>query len=329
METKPPDKHPIDDLVRDYLEQQAEQEDTAALTARVLASISKQDPIVAEAQLPTPASHTRQLARRSMKPVAYMAATAAALWGAFVVGRMDPAAYANATTLVRAAIQTHGEPIERCYVVTVERENEDRLEFKPPRDVRLWTQGNRFWVDVDRGKHRWAWGRKTDGVVWTTLGPRQAVQIEPDELGRPLRYMTDLYAVELESLLETILRRCKLERTSSTATTHIINARPRGIRQRWLREAVIEVDKETKAVRQLVLHRQSPERGASMQTFSLVDARSPDESKYHPEGHLKEPFGILTSGVSVERRREVLVAWFGPTAEKWIQSGPPTTDAER
>ena len=66
-----------------------------------------------------------------------------------------------------------------------------------------------------------------------------------------------------------------------------------------------------------------------MQTFSLVDARSPDESKYHPEGHLKEPFGILTSGVSVERRREVLVAWFGPTAEKWIQSGPPTTDAER
>jgi hypothetical protein len=285
-----------------------------------MASVSTPDSVGDEPKSTSFRSSERHFKGRLLKPVAYVAATAAAVLIAFVVGRMDTIPHANAATLVRAAIQTHGEPIERRYVVTVERENEDRLEFKPPRDVRLWTQGDRFWVEVDRGEHRWAWGRKTDGAVWTTLGPRRAVQIEPDELGRPLQYMTDLYAVELESLLQTILRRCKLDRTSSTATTHIINARPRGIQQRWLREAVIEVDKETKAVRQLVLHRQSPERGASTQTFTLIDARSPDESKYHPEGHLREPFRILTSDVSVERRRGVLVAWFGPAAENWIQS---------
>jgi hypothetical protein len=328
MNRKSPERHPIDDLVRDYLEQQAEQEDTAALTARVLASISTQNPIVAEAQSPTPASNTGQITRRFVKPVAYVAAAAAALLIAFVVGRMDTTAYANAATLVRAAIVTHGEPIERCYVVTVEREHEDRLDFTPPRDVRLWTRGDRFWVEVDRGERRWAWGRNAEGAVWTTLGPRRAVQIEPEELGRPLQHMTDLYAVELESLLQTILRRYKLDLTSSTTTTHVITARPRGQRQSWIRETVIEVDKETKAVRRLVLHRQPPERGASTQTFTLVDARTPDESKYSPEGHLTEPFKILTSDVSVERRRELLVAWFGPAAEKWIQSEPPTTDLQ-
>jgi hypothetical protein len=326
MDRKFPDRHPIDDLVRDYLEQQAEQEDTAALTARVLASISTQDPIVAEAQPPTPASHIKQLTRRFMKPVVYVAATAAALLIAFIVGRMDTTAYANATTLVRAAILTHSEPVERCYVVTVDRENENRLEFTPPRDVRLWTQGNQFWVEVDRGERRWAWGRNADGAVWTTLGPRRAVQIEPDELGRPLKYMTDLYALELESLLQTTLHRYRLEHTSSTTTTHVITARPRGQRERWIREAVIGVDKETKAVRQLVLHRQLPQRGVSILTFTLVDARTPDESKYHPEGHLTEPSRIVASDVSVERRRELLVARFGPAAEKWIQSERTTTD---
>ena len=44
------------------------------------------------------------------------------------------------------------------------------------------------------------------------------------------------------------------------------------------------------------------------------------------KSHLREPFRILTSDVSVERRREVLVAWFGPAAERWIQSEPATTE---
>jgi hypothetical protein len=210
----------------------------------------------------------------------------------------------------------------------VERENQDHSEFQPPRDIRLWTQGDRFWVEVDRGEHRWAWGRNADGAVWTTLGPRRAVQIEPDELGRPLQYMTDLYALELESLLQTILHRYRLEHTYSTTTTHVITARPRGQRERWIREAVIEVDKETKAVRRLVLHRQLPERGTSVLTFTLVDARTPDESKYHPEGQLTEPFRIMASDVSVERRRELLVARFGPAAERWIESEIPTRDRQ-
>jgi hypothetical protein len=141
--------------------------------------------------------------------------------------------------------------------------------------------------------------------------------------------MTDLYALKLESLLQTILHRYRLERTSSSVATHVITARPRGQRERWIRQAVIEVDKETKAVRQLVLPRERPERGASILTFTLVEARTPDETKYHPEGHLVEPFKIVASDVSVERRRELLVARFGPGAERWIQSGPPTTDPER
>ena len=329
MNDESQDRHPIDDLVRAHLEQQAERTDTTALTARVLASIATgSDGNEATESVATRARSNSTL-RRFLKPLVYVAATASAVLIAFVVGRMDTTAYASATTLVRAAILTHGAPIERCYVVTAERENHDRLEFASPRDVRLWTQGDRFWVEVDRGEHCWAWGRNANGAVWTTLGPKRAVEIGADELGRPLQYMTDLYALELESLLQTILRRCRLERTSSTATTHVITARPHRWRQSWIREAVIEVDRETKAVRQLVLHRQLPERGASTHTFTLVNARTPDESKYYPEGHLTEPFRILASDVSVEKRREILVAWFGPNAERWIQSESASAEPEQ
>ena len=58
MNGKFPDGHPIDDLVREHLEEQAEQEDTAALTARVLASIS-------DTRLPSSPRHNRQLPHRT------------------------------------------------------------------------------------------------------------------------------------------------------------------------------------------------------------------------------------------------------------------------
>ena len=321
------DGNPVDDLVRQYLEHQAEQEECEPLIERVLGTIERTDTVKTKTRrVRTPASMRHQgLWTQSL----WFVGAAATVLLAFVVGRWGQSARAEASVLVRAALATHAGPVERCYTVTVERESKDRSEFKPPRDVRLWTQGDRFWVEVDRGERRWAWGRNANGAVWTTLGPRRAVQIEPDELGRPLKYMTDLYALEFESMLQTILHRYRLERTSSTTTTHVITARPRGQRERWIREAVIEVDKETKAVRQLVLSRQLPERGVSVLTFTLVDARTPDESKYHPEGHLIEPFRIVASDVSVERRREFLVARFGSGAERWIESGPPTTDPKR
>jgi len=39
-----------------------------------------------------------------------------------------------------------------------------------------------------------------------------------------------------------------------------------------------------------------------------------------------EPFSIMASDVSVERRRRLLVARFGPAAEEWIQSERTTAD---
>ena len=320
MKDESPDHHSLDELVRAYLEQQAEREDTTALKARVFASISRHDSVNdALDEEPITAARGRRKLGRLWKPAAYVAATAAAVMIAFVLGRMENQAHASASALVEAAISTHGEAIERGYVVTVEHSGQDPLELEPPLDVRLWTQGHRFWVEVDHGERRWAWGRTADGAVWTTLGPRRAVEIEPSELGRPLQYMADLYSLELESLLKTILRHCQLERTSSTTTTHIINARSQARRVRWIREAVIEVDKETKAVRRLVLHRQLPKHAPSTFTCTLVESRTPDESKYGPRGHLQRSFQVFTRDSQREQRRAALIAWFGKQAERWIK----------
>lgn len=241
---------------------------------------------------------------------------------AFAMGRWENSALANAATVVKAAIETHSEPIERVYMVQTERATGD-TGLNAPRDVRVATQGDRFYVEMNRGERRWYWGLDADGAIWLTLGPRRAIVVDQEECGVPLQYISNLYTLNLESLLQNFLKRCTLTHEVGPGTIHSITAIPR---RRWhagvLRKAIIEVDRETKAVRRLVIEREIPRHGRSTVTFTLVDSRIPDESKYRPEGHLVEPFRLLTRETQPDRRRELMTNWFGPVAERWIVSVP-------
>jgi len=230
----------------------------------------------------------------------------------------DRRAVASATQLVQAALHTHTAGIERIYVVEVKRGmTNDRL-VELPRDVRVATQGDRFWVQM-RGQREWTWGRNEQGAVWMTLGPRQAVVVSPDEIGLPLRYIGDLYTLNLETLLKSFLKHCSLELKAGPADSMIIVATPnRQWSSRPLKQATIEVDRETKAIRKLVIEREF-ERSTSVSTFTLVDSRVADESRYSPEGHLSEPYRISNIETTTARRREIITNWFGPMSEQWIQ----------
>ena len=227
-------------------------------------------------------------------------------------------AYAKATQIVRAAMHTHAAPIERIYVVDVKRgeTNDPRFEF--PRNVRVATQGDRFWVQM-RGYREWAWGRNEQGAIWMTLGPQRAVVVNPNEMGIPLRYIGDLYTLNLETLLQTFLKHCRLEMSDGPADSTIIVATPR---RQWsnrpLQRATIEVDRETKAIRKLVIEREF-EHASSISTFTLVDSRLADDSLYGPEGHLSEPYRIFSNETSATRRRELVTNWFGPTSDQWMK----------
>jgi hypothetical protein len=249
----------------------------------------------------------------------FAAAACIALVIFLLTGHGDKPVYASASRIVEAAIHTHSEPVERIYVVEVERYPSSDNGFDLPRDVKVSTQGDRFWVEMN-GFRRWAWGRDKDGAIWMTLGPRRAVLVGPDEMGIPLRYIGDLYTLHLETLLQNFLKHCRLERTEGPAGADIITAVPhRRWSERPLKRATIEVDRETKAIRRLVIEREFPDQSSSVVTFTLVDSKLADEAMYRPQGHLTEPYRLFSLETGATKRRELMVNWFGPAAERWIQ----------
>lgn len=236
----------------------------------------------------------------------------------FFVLQTSREAYASAVDVVQAAMQTLAAPIERVYVVEVKRGEASKPKFEIPRDVRVATQGDRFWVQV-RGYRDWAWGRDEQGALWMTLGQRRAVVVNPEEMGSPLRIIGDLFTLNLETLLQNFLKHCRLEMSEGPGGSMLITAIPR---RQWsnrpLRRATLEVDRETKAIRKLVIEREF-ERSSSIVTFTLVDSRLADESLYGPAGHLSEPYRIFSAETDATRRRELITNWFGPMSEQWLQ----------
>ena len=239
----------------------------------------------------------------------------------FLIGRWQSSALASPTSLVRAAIETHREPVERVYVVTVEPNLPSVPGGTAPRDVRIATQGDRFWLEMTRGDTHWVWGRDLDGAIWLTVASKWAIRIEPDEIGPSLQSVSDVYCLELETLLNNVLKNCRLKRSAGSESSYVITATPSRLwRNRVrVREMTIECDRETRAIRRLVIHRQLPPRGEVTTTFTLVDARPADESRYRPEGHLTAPYEFLSRDSNDARRREILSNWFGPEVNRWIK----------
>jgi len=246
-------------------------------------------------------------------------ATAMCLAGIVLgLSRWEPSSVASAALVIQAAEGVHAERLERVYVVESER-SEAVVPFVSPRDVRVATRGDRFFVTMNRGSRQWIWGRDAAGSIWMTVGKRRAIVVEDDELGPALRYVSDLYSLEIETLLQNFRRHCRLEQSQDESGDHVIRVTPRFTNARGgLRKATIEVDRESKVVRRLVLDREFPEFGKSTVTFTLVDTRPATETDYSPAGHLEQRYELLSRATVPDRRRELLTNWFGSPAERWI-----------
>ena len=285
---------------------------------------------------PSPSQSPKKTLNMLMNPIVWMsfrrwgwlAVSASLVFFVLVVAMQgNRPILASASKIVQAAMYTHAAPIERIYVVEVKRGPTLENLADLTKDVRVATQGDQFWVQM-RGARTWAWGRTEQGDIWMTLGSSRAVVIHPDEMGKTLRHLGDLYSLNLQSLLENALRHCQLEMSNGSAGSIVIVAIPR---RQWstraLQRATIEVDRDTKAIRKLTIEREF-ERSNTISTFTLVDSRAADESLYRPEGHLSEPFRIMSAETLVERRREVIMNWFGLSPENWLTPPNPSTQKE-
>ena len=255
-----------------------------------------------------------------------LAVAALILVVAIIAGRSEKEAFADATRIVQAAVQAHAEPVERVYAVKVERHDPLSPDLVLPRDVRVSTLGNRFWVEIRSPRGQLCFGRGEGGEVWVALGQWRGMRIEPDEVGPMLKDIADLYSLNLESLLQGVLEGHELERPVTEGPTRVIKATPKSSNRGWVRDVTIEVDQETKAVRRLVVQRLAPRQGSATVTFTLVDARLPNESQYCLEGHVSEPDRVLSREFRPDRRRVLLENWIGPLAKGWIVENRQASD---
>jgi peroxiredoxin len=303
--------HEVDALVGAYLAKRAARIDAKVGLARVRSVLSGIAP-------PALAS------ARRFKSVILAAGCAAALLLAFLGGWHFSPVPASAMGLVQEVKRVHNLPLERCYVVETERlgERDVRAPFERiPRQVRIWTRGDRFWLEVStpNSETPFVWGQDEDGSFWAVLDDHRGVRVSADQAHWLLRFTADVLSLNVDTLLDDVLRDCDLTEDSVVAgsgLTRIVHAEPRSLRTRsWLAEATLEIDSEARALRRLIIRRNRLGKPFAKVTFTLVDTRPASDDNYRLEGRLAQPVHIYEGKIEPKVRLELLRRSLGHRAD--------------
>jgi len=298
----------VDALVQAYLAQQAEPIDGVAGLARVKSAMA-------------PKGSRRWL--RSSRLLLGGAVAAAVVLAFFGGWHLNPV-QASPRELLEEAKRVHNQPLSRCYLVEIHRmveDEEDRAPLgKAARQVRVWTRGDRFWVEMqhtDAGPP-FIWGRGEDGSLWAVLDAQRGVRAPMDQVPRPLHRIADFCTLNVDTLLGDVLQDCTLtdETADASKLTRVILAEPTSQRtRRWLEKATLEIDNEAKVLRRLTILRNVLGRPQAQVTFSLLETRPEDNAEYQLEGHLAEPARIIEGDIAPRVKLELLARWFGVRKE--------------
>lgn len=304
---EPTPDHSVDDLVRSYLRRRAEDVDPR----EVLRGVRQ--------RMDAPAGSSAAGGRSSPRWVLLLAA-AAALLVAFLGGRYLGPGQAHAAELVREALETHARAPDRCYLVQIEPEPGNLLARLPilaqARETRLWTRGDRFWIESTNPVRKWAWGRDERGSVWVALGRKQGVRFEPDEVPVGLAVACDVLGLKVETLLGELSTRFDLRRDDGVSdSTYRIRATPKaGARPLALRGAELEIAAESHVLRRLVLQRTRWGRPTATVTFTLLEEGTQEESRYQLDGHLEPGAPVFSFANKPGQRRLLMNGVLGPDA---------------
>ncbi|MEO1525230.1 MAG: hypothetical protein AAFX06_07320 [Planctomycetota bacterium] len=234
----------------------------------------------------------------------------------FVVNRYEALARDRAQKVVAAALKAHSFDFEHRYHASVTWENPLQAQLQPGSKIMVSTRGDEFWIGIT-GRQRLAIGKAPDESVWIALNEVQGVRIAPDEVGPTLRDLLQLHSLRLESMLSGILRDHDLQLMESSATTDTIVAKPTRMLG-WIRNVLIEVDRESGRVLNLRASGRTLLRGRFTVDFQSEGVPTDGPSKYHLEEHLAPTASILTADQSREQRQEVLTRAFGLSARGWL-----------
>jgi hypothetical protein len=315
----------IETLVRRHLERTAEGIDPRPGFARLQAALWEQDGGESgphrggESASRDPGGRWPGRARRWV----WTALAVASLLLLAAVGLFESRpVHARPESLVLDAKKAHLQPLDRCYLVEVRKDSTLYDEYLPlasrTQQARLWTRGDRFWVETTRADRRWAWGRDQRNSTWIAIGPRRGLRLEADEVPRWFHLYCSLYTVRLERLLGDLIRDFTLTLqdagpSSAVPSTQIVQAMPKpGRKVPGLRSVRLEIDPETRVVRRMVLEQTLWGKPFATASYTLVDTQRLVDKQYTLEGHLGPEADVFSKDHLSERRRVVLARWLGP-----------------
>jgi hypothetical protein len=215
---------------------------------------------------------------------------------------------ASAAAVVQRALKVHSALLDRCYRVEVRGERDG--VSTPRQESLLWTQGNRFWNQLQTDDKTVAWGRDESGGVWFALSPKVGARLAANEVPEPLQTACDLRSVQMESLLREILAGYDLRREPASADIDLIHAEPKpGNTASRYGSALLEVDAHTHVLRRVELQRTHQGRAVANVSFTLVESSLQDDARYTLEGHL-DPDGNIYDRASGRGQRGPVIAEF-------------------
>jgi hypothetical protein len=288
-------RDPLDAAVRAHLEADGR----AANSDRVLASV-----------LDALANLRPQSRRAFLLPLA----AAAALFIALFSVSPNHTVHASPADVVREAEQVHLLAQDRCY--TIRTELAESLSHRFPRfdfrvENRLWTRGDRFWIEGGSPERRWAWGRDEQGRVWIAPSHGAGARFNADEIPDLLSFFVEMRAVRLPTLLAEARKHCELSFEDDTGGIQVIRATPRSSKGITLADARLEIDARSHVVRKLVLRRRVAGKELGTLTMTLIRSASRPDIDYTLEGHLRPGAAIHDRTHEPLRRQQVLLRWLG------------------
>ena len=233
----------------------------------------------------------------------------------------------SAAALIAQSRRAHHYTIDQCYVVKVNRltEQDRNGQFSTlRRNVianllvnridRLWTRGDRFFIESSNGDHRWVWGQDESGMAWLALNRHTGLQLEADEMPGWLSTICDLLSMRVDTLLGDVLRDFELSwEDSPDSSVRIVRATAKqASNPRWVQEAILEIDVESKILKRVIVKRGNAIHPVATVTYTLTAAESQPDESYSLVGHLEPPFNIFSRSNRPERRDDILTRLYGP-----------------
>lgn len=275
---------PIEDAVRDHLEREAARVDAAAMLARVR----------------NPAVPNRRAWLRWSAGIAG-GALAAGVAGILFFNPTQPPQLAAAEQLVQEAKEAHSVVADRLYSLVTENEVPvlRRLQIPPlSKSYRIWTRGERFWIETAGDGPQYAAGQDAAGRIWFALSRKRGLIFDPNEVGEPLTKLCDLVSLRAVQTLGELLEQFSLLRKDTGQPGEPIRIEAK-IRPSFLnrnprfREIAMELDPATKLIQSASFKRQLEGEPAGSLTFTLLETATQPDDAYELRGHLDDDAEIL------------------------------------